>query len=46
MTTLLSLLFFIAWLIAGATGILFICFAGIPFLVNRRGTLTRIGAQR
>jgi len=33
MTTLLSLLFFIAWLIAGATGILFICFAGIPFLI-------------
>ena len=33
MTALLSLLFFIAWLIAGAPGILFTCFAGIPFLI-------------
>lgn len=33
MTALLGLLFFIAWLIAGATGILFTCFAGIPLLI-------------
>ena len=33
MAALLSLLLFIAWLFAGSTGILFVCVAGIPFLI-------------
>jgi heat shock protein HtpX len=33
MAALLSLLLFIAWLFAGSTGILFVCFAGIPSLI-------------
>lgn len=33
MAALFGLLLFIAWLIAGTTGILFVCFAGIPSLI-------------